>query len=260
MRSIRLITVLVVLLMSLIPVSAQIRMVSKEKLASVTDPRLSPDSSSLRFETRHIIAGPMNEDDGPVTFIYRFTNEGKEGLTIKKLVSTCSCASAVSSVSAVAPGESAEISVRYNPKGHPGKFERKVFVYTRDGNDPSAVLRLSVDVSSGADKSREWPVQMGGIRLRRSEVTLERGVRSVEQLRFINLSDKPMTLTCEDMFLLECLSFKSVPETVLPDQEGEIVITYDPSKDGAREVMKLILKGLDLPPTKSTITIYCKTE
>ena len=38
-------------------------------------------------------------------------------------------------------------------------------------------------------------------------------------------------------------------------KEGEIVISYDPSKPGAREQMKVILKGLGLPPTKATITV-----
>jgi hypothetical protein len=41
-------------------------------------------------------------------------------------------------------------------------------------------------------------------------------------------------------------------------QEGEIVISYDPSKPGAREQMKVILKDLGLPPTKATITVNIK--
>lgn len=241
-------------------VSAQLRMVSKEKLAGVADPRLSPDSSSLQFETRHIVADAMNEDDEPAAFSYRFTNVGKETLTIRRLVSTCSCATAMASASVVNPGASAEIIVRYDPQGHPGKFERKVFVYTREGNDPSAVLRLSVDVSSGADLSREWPVQMGSIRLRRAEVSFVKGKKAVEKMRFINLSRKPLELACESMFLPECLSFSAEPKVVQAGGEGEIVITYDPSKGESQEIMKLILRGLSVPPSKSTITIYCKTE
>ena len=143
----------------------------------------------------------------------------------------------------------------YNPKGHPGRFERKIFVYTEGEDDPAAILRLSVDVSNGMDMSREWPVQMGPVRLRRQEVTFAEGVKAVEKMRFVNLSGKPLTLSCEEAFLPECLTFRTDPVTVPAGEEGQIVISYDPSASGSRETMKVILKGLGLPPSKATITV-----
>jgi hypothetical protein len=245
-------------MVSAMTADAQLRMVSREKLQEVANPALSADSASLSFEQKHIIAEPMNEDDAPTSFAYRFTNVGKETVTIKRLVSTCSCASAVCPVKEVAPGASAEISVTYNPKGHPGKFERKIFVYTQDGNSPAVVLRLSVEVATGADLSQEWPVQMGSIRLRRSEVAFSAGAKGVEQLRFINLSGRPLALQCEENFLPECLSFRTEPKVVEDGAEGVIVISYDPSLPGVRDSMNVILKGLGLPPTKSSITVRIK--
>ena len=247
-----------VVMVSAMTADAQLRMVSREKLQEVANPALSADSSSLSFEQKHIIAEPMNEDGAPKSFVYRFTNIGKETVAIKRLVSTCSCASAVCPVKEVAPGASAEISVTYNPKGHPGKFERKIFVYTQDGNSPAVVLRLSVEVATGADLSQEWPVQMGSIRLRRSEVAFSAGAKGVEQLRFINLSGRPLTLQCEESFLPDCLSFRTEPSVVEDGAEGVIVISYDPSLPGARESVNVILKGLGLPPIKSSITVRIK--
>ena len=245
-------------MVSAMTADAQLRMVSREKLQEVANPALSADSASLSFEQKHIIAEPMNEDDAPKTFVYGFTNISREPVAIKRLVSTCSCASAVCQVKEVAPGASAEISVIYNPKGHPGRFERKIFVYTQDGNAPAAVLRLSVEVATGADLSQEWPVQMGGIRLRRSEVVFSASAKGVEQLRFINLSGRPLALQCEENFLPECLSFRTEPAVVEDGAEGVIVISYDPSLPGARDSMNVILKGLGLPPTKSSITVRIK--
>ena len=258
MALVRFIMVCTAVMVSAMTADAQLRMVSREKLQEVANPALSADSASLSFEQKHIIAEPMDEDDAPKTFVYRFTNIGKETVAIKRLVSTCSCASAVCPVKEVAPGASAEISVTYNPKGHPGKFERKIFVYTQDGNSPAVVLRLSVEVATGADLSQEWPVQMGGIRLRRSEVAFSASVKGVEQLRFINLSGRPLTLQCEESFLPECLSFRTEPEVVEDGAEGVIVISYDPSLPGVRDSMNVILKGLGLPPTKSSITVRIK--
>ena len=197
----------------------------------------------------------MNEDDAPRTFLYRFTNKGEEPLVIKRLASSCSCAAAVAVKTEIGPGESSQIRVTYNPKGHPGRFERKVFVYTEGEDDPAAILRLSVEVSNGADMSREWPVQMGPVRLRRQEVTFAEGVKAAEKMRFVNLSGKPLTLSCEEAFLPECLSFRTDPVTVADGEEGQIVISYDPSVSGSRETMKVILKGLGLPPSKATISV-----
>lgn len=258
MYKLRFIMVCTAVMVAAMTADAQLRMVSREKLQEVANPALSADSASLSFEQKHIIAEPMNEDDAPKTFVYRFTNIGKETVTIKRLVSTCSCASAVCPVKEVAPGASAEISVVYNPKGHPGKFERKIFVYTQDGNSPAVVLRLSVEVATGADLSQEWPVQMGSIRLRRSEVAFSAGAKGVEQLRFINLSGRPLALQCEENFLPECLSFRTEPEVVEDGAEGVIAISYDPSLPGVRDSMNVILKGLGLPPTKSSITVRIK--
>ena len=233
--------------------SAQMRIIPREKVDAVSNPRLSADSASLAFETMHIVADPMTEDDTPKTFIYRFENVGDKDVKIVRLVSTCSCASATCSVKSVAPGASAEISVKYYPKGHPGRFERKAFVYTQDGNDPAAVLRLSVDVESGSDHSTQWPVQMGGIRLRSTEVTFTQGRKAVETVSFINLTGKTLKLECETMFLPQCFAFSSEP--VDNGAEGKITITYDPAKPGVRDNVKLILKGLGLPPSQSSITI-----
>ena len=251
----RLIMILVAAVALSAAVGAQIRIIPREQLEAVANPRHSSDSAYLDFKVRDIIAEPMNEDDSPRTFIYRFTNTGTESLTVKRLVSSCSCAYATCPVRTVAPGESAEINVRYNPKGHPGKFVRKVFVYTQDGNAPAATLTLSVNVSVGADLSSVWPVQMGFIRLRSAEVKITEGVKSVERLKFINLGGKPLRLECDRTFLPGCLSMHSEPAVVEDGKEGEIVIEYDPSLSGAKEVMTVILKGLGVPPSRSSVTV-----
>ena len=255
MRISRIIFSLALALCILPEAGAQLKLVSKEKLKSVNSPQLSRDSASVSFVTRHIVAERMTEDDAPKTFTYEFTNVGRSKLEIKRLVSTCSCAQAICTKKIVEPGEKASVMVTYNPKGHPGRFERKVFVYTEGEDDPAAILRLSVNVSNGADMSREWPVQMGPVRLRRQEVTFAEGVKAAEKMRFVNLSGKPLTLSCEEAFLPECLSFRTDPVTVPAGEEGQIVISYDPSASGSRETMKVILKDLGLPPSKATISV-----
>ena len=237
---------------------AQIKIVPRERLEAVNNPRLSLDAVSLKFETTFIEAEPMGEDDGIKTFVYPFTNSGKDTIQIKRLVSTCSCATAVCPVGGLLPGESSEIVVRYNPKGHPGTFERKVFLYTDDLTSPSAILRLAVKVDRGVDLSGMFPVGMGNIRVRTKTVSVERDCKAVQRCVFVNVSDKPLKLECEKAMLSPCLNVRTEPEIVAGGEEGEIVITYDPAKGGVRDRMPVILKGLGVPPTQSTITVMVK--
>ncbi len=230
------------------------KLVSKDKLQSVNSPKLSKDSASLGFVTKHIVAEPMTEDEAPKTFTFEFINKGRGKLEIKRVVSTCSCAQAVCPTKALSPGERSAVTVIYNPKGHPGKFERKIFVYTQDGDVPAAVLRLSVNVENGMDLSGLYPVSMGKIRLRRTGVKFTEGKDAVEKIRFVNVSGRVLRFDCDRTFLPECISFYAPPTR--PLEEGEMVIRYDSSKPGTREKLSVFLNDLGVPPSQSSLTLY----
>lgn len=251
----KLISLSVVLCMSAMAAQAQIRIIPREKLEAVASPRLSSDSSSLSFNARLIEAGSMREDSAPEVFKYEMTNVGREPINVLRLQTTCSCVTATIGQNKLKPGEKTSLSVRYDPKGHLGRFEHKVFVYTQEGNAPAAALRLVVEVESGSDLAGSYQVHMGRIALRNRTVTFRKDVKSVETLNFVNLSGRSLKLECEDMFLPQCISFHTEPAVLDDGQEGEIVISYDPSKGlpGAR--VPLILKNLGVSPGASTINI-----
>ena len=254
MRISRIISVVVLALGMLPEAGAQLKLVSKEKLQSVNSPKLSKDSASLGFVTKHIVADPMTEDDAPKTFVFEFVNSGRTRLEIKRVVSTCSCAQAVCPTKALAPGEKSAVTVTYNPKGHPGKFERKIFVYTQEGDVPAAVLRLSVDVENSMDLSGIYPVSMGKIRLRRSSVRFVKGESSVEKLRFVNVSGRVLRFDCDRAFLPDCIKFYAPPTR--PLEEAEMIIRYDSSAPVTRDKMTIFPEDLGLPPSQSSLTVY----
>ncbi len=249
---------LVIFILLLLPVlsSAQMKILPKEKVESVANPKLSPLSASLKFDVKDIKAPVMNEDDPPADFTFRFRNVGDKPLKIHKIISTCTCAKAVAEHTEIQPGREGSIKLTYNPKGHPGKFNRRVFVYCDTTSNPAAVLTLSVEVDNSGDLSGLYPVQMGKIRLRRSQANFHADKRAEESLRFINLSGKPLKLEAEEMFLPSCLSFRTEPEVVEDSKEGMIVISYDPEKGkpATREI-PLILKMQGTRPSEATIKV-----
>lgn len=241
-----------------ISASAQIRIISREKLDSMSNPVLAENSAALQFEELCIAAEPMNEDDAPGSFTYRFRNVSDSPLRISRIATTCVCTAAECDRRTIDAGDEAVITVTYNPKGHPGRFERRIFVYTEEYARPSAILKLAVDVSAGSDMTGLYPLSMGKIRLRSGAVKVLPSRMSVERLSFLNVSGQRLKLQCEDMMLPDCLSFRTEPEVVEDGKEGEIVISFDPVKyaEGPqRNQMQIILKGLGLPPSQSSIRI-----
>lgn len=211
------------------------------------------DSLLMDFKTRHIVAEPMNESDSPVTFTYEFTNTGLRKLNVRRVVSTCSCIIANCSQETVSPGETAFISVRFNPQGHPGKSEKKVFVYTKDGNEPAVTLVLTVDVDNNMDITGTYPIAMGDIKLKRSVVRFKEGKAATATLKFVNVSGRSIRFDCDRSMLPECLKFYAEP--VRPLKEGVIKISYDPSKNGARNEMLVFLQGVGVSPRNAAIKV-----
>ena len=123
---------------------AQIRILPKEKIDSIANPPLAPNAGNMAFERELIKAEFAPGDAVSRTFEYGFVNKGTHPLVIARLVSTCSCARAEYDRRIIEPGERGVIRLIYNPEGRLGKNVRRVFVYTDDNAQPSAVLRLEV--------------------------------------------------------------------------------------------------------------------
>ena len=153
----------------------------------------------------------------------------------------------------VAPGKDGEITVKYNPKGHPGRFERKIFVYTKGENDPTAVLTLSVNVENRMDVPEQYSITMGDIKLKSATVRFKKGVAATESLSFINVSGKSVRFDCDRALLPDCLRFYAEP--VRPLSEGVIKVAYDPTKGGERDEMIILLQGLGGTPRNSSIKV-----
>lgn len=254
MKSLRLISILVLSLAPFVSASAQIQIIPRDQLEARANPRHSADSSWLEFDSR-MIETEMMDNDSPLTFRYRMRNVGPEAVQIKRLTTTCSCAVAVCDRKTVNPGDTAVISVTYNPAGHPGKFTRRIFVYTQDGMFPAATLRLAVNVKHSDRFSDQYKHQIGTIRLRRQQVVFSPGVKAVEKIPFVNLSGSPMKLECDEAMLPACLDFTVEPSVIQDKEEGEIIISFDPEKGVVRENMPVILKGTGVSPSRSTITV-----
>ena len=225
---------------------------------SLYNPRISEAGTVMDFVSEVIDAGEMDEDGGPQEYEFRWTNTGGTPVSVLKVSTTCGCAVPSFSRTPVMPGERSSLKVTYHPKGHPGKFDRRIFVYTDfSGDRPAAVLSLKGNVKPAAAPVWLYRFQMGSLYLRRTEIRLDGNRKAVERIMCMNAGDTPLTIGVEEMLLPPYLSFRSEPAEIPPGGEADLVISYDPEAAPARMLnyVPLILTGLDLPPGQRTVKV-----
>ena len=127
---------------------AQLRILPKSQIDSIANPPLAQNAGTTCFDKVLIDGVKMSQEDAPRTFEYSFVNRGSSSLVISRLVSTCSCAVATYDKRVVKPGERGVIRMTYNAKGRVGTNLQRVFVYTGDNTQPTAILRLEVTTTS----------------------------------------------------------------------------------------------------------------
>ncbi|MDE6093764.1 MAG: DUF1573 domain-containing protein, partial [Muribaculaceae bacterium] len=86
-------------------------------------------SSVTWLETAHNF-GAFSENDGKVACTFRFVNNRQTPVIIQSARATCGCTTPKYPTAPIAPGDTAEIQVSYNAIGRPGKFSKKVYIYS----------------------------------------------------------------------------------------------------------------------------------
>ena len=250
----------------------QIRIVPREQL----ELNLSADFQALAFDTTELSLTSLSEDSEPVTVVFPVKNVSSRTLYLTRVSSSCSCLQPepFDGFLKLSPGESSEIRAVYNPEGHPGKFSRKLFVYTAASEDtPAAVLTVNADVAWSSNPQTEFPVRCGNLLLARAEVTLSGGKKwpagktEIVSIRCYNASSKAMRLSAQTDFVPFPVVMHCEPQVLRSGERGKIVLEIgvagETGGDGvAGEVASgeypIFLKGCGARPSESKIILKIK--
>lgn len=107
-------------------------------------PTAPADAPKLTLEKTFIDFGTVYKDD-PVTSPIKYTNEGKSVLTNIEFRPSCGCTVVQGYKTVLNPGETADVNITFNPKGHPGKNAKSVTVSSSDPLAPQQVIRFECD-------------------------------------------------------------------------------------------------------------------
>ncbi len=174
--------------------------------------------------------GVFAEDSGTVEHVFRFVNSGSEPVSILGTRSTCGCTTSRYGREALETGDTADITVSYNPAGRPGRFTKNVTVNLSDGSRCKLFVKGSV-IGSENTIAQRFPVDLGGgLRCSRGVLMfgqLAKGQRRMVSLDLYNMSDEPLEpQACAPEHIL--VSFE--PEVIAAGEEGSLMATFDARK------------------------------
>lgn len=112
-------------------------------LAAPTLPAADGETGArIEFQELKHNFGNVDEDGGPVSCEFTFTNTGDAPLLIVNATASCGCTRPEFPKKPVAAGKTGKIKVTYLPKGRPGEFSKTVTVRTNAKKNKKVTLKI----------------------------------------------------------------------------------------------------------------------
>lgn len=185
-------------------------------------------SESVKWlETKHNF-GAFDEDNGPVSTVFRFVNTGTEAVAITAARASCGCTAPEYSREAILPGDTASVRVTYDPAGRPGRFTKYVAV---DLSMPGSRQKLYVSgtvVGSDASVGRTYPVTCTPmLRLERGGAMMGEVLKGQLRTIFVKAYNSSHdSITPSVTGLPEYIEASVAPEKVAPGEQCSLILYF----------------------------------
>lgn len=190
--------------------------------------QISTDEPSYNF-------GTIAEEKGPASHTFIIKNMGTSPLVITRITASCGCTQPEWSKAPIAPGQTGEVLVTYNPKGRPGPFYKTISIFS-NAKKSSYTIGIKGNVTP---KSLQpvfiYPYSIGDLKLQ-SKTVLYSTIRPEESLgekiQMINEGKTPLTIHTGKA--PHYLTVNVNPTTLKPGDTGEITFLLN-AKEAKRK-------------------------
>ena len=199
-------------------------------MALITLTTVSAQECVVRFETERVDFGHINESDGIATRSFTITNTTTNDIIISEIVSTCDCTVADYKDVAIAPKQSFEVKVSYNPLNRPGRFDRPLFIFIEGHNEPFEIEIMGRVTPRERTVEEIYFYDMGhGLRLDNTFAGfsyIEHGKHYEERIALYNNSERMMRLRLKHIARSGAIKVKC-PKRVAPHTSADIKFYYE---------------------------------
>lgn len=175
--------------------------------------------------------GAFDEESGKVTCEFPLVNMGTEPLSILTARATCGCTSPRYPREAIAPGDTAYISVAYDPQGRPGRFNKQIYVETNSVPRKTRLDIHGVVIGAGASVSRRYPVDFGPLKLAHKGMMMGEVVKGrLKTVYFEGYNASADTLHIAVAAKPSYLDIAVAPEASLPGEQVTLIAYLNSAK------------------------------
>ena len=200
--------------------------------------------------------GTIDEDGGKVGCTMRLVNTTDSALSIIEVRPGCGCTAVQYPKQPIEQGDTASLTLVFNPRGRPGRFSKGVAVRLSCQPSRTSLIVEGTVRASDATLNRRFPTLAGPLRLSNHLLPLGEVAKDSSRngiLTAYNASSDTLSLASIDV--ASPLSVQFTPATLPPGEECRIMVTFDASKcNDCRGVTEIPLRVSATPvnPTESS--------
>lgn len=175
--------------------------------------------------------GLIDEDGGKVSCTMRLVNTTDSALSIIDVRPSCGCTAVQYPKQPIEQGDTASLTLVFNPRGRPGRFSKGVAVRLSCQPSRTSLIVEGTVRASDATLNRRFPTLAGPLRLSNHLLPLGEVAKDSSRngiLTAYNASSDTLSLASIDV--AAPLSVQFTPATLPPGEECRIMVTFDASK------------------------------
>lgn len=208
---------------------------------TATPPLLGQVEKTLRFIPEEIDFGVIREEDGHATRTVMAVNISPDTTFVISSRTSCGCSSAEFTEERLAPGDTTEITVGYNPVNRPGKFQKTAKIYTGTERISNSFKLKGMVIPSQKNLAKTYPDAEGPLRFSSKIIDVNEIAPATVRPIFIGIyNDSPDTL-------------RMVPATSHPALEG--AFTPEILEPHGVSTLSFTLRARDLPESTTEFNL-----
>lgn len=175
--------------------------------------------------------GTVIEQGGLVSHMFSIYNTGTKPLVLTRVTASCGCTQPKWDKRPIAPGDSSNVIVSYNPQGRLGSFYKTVHIYS-NGKEGAYLLGVKGEVvSKPAEPEMVYPYKIGTLKVHSQKVlfsTIRPDESLSETIYVFNDTPNPMTVKIGEHS--DVFTVLAKPTFIGAGEKGEISVLLDAKK------------------------------
>jgi len=221
------------------------------------------NKAHIEFQVTEYDFGNIKEENGKVSYEFKFKNTGKVPLVITMVSSSCGCTTPYYTKEPIMPEKEGSIKVEFDPTNRPGQFIKTITIRSNADNSPTT-LKIKGNVVESA-KASNYRYKIGNLKLENIHFqigNITKGEIKTKRINIFNDSDTPTKI--EFLNIPEHIKMETHPVILPPRSFGEITCKYNTALiddwDYVINRIQLSINGKNITENELVVTAIIKED